>query len=105
MGTLIKPESVTDVILTVTMTSETGKDPDVVARVVRDCDPATGDLKTKVRVLVEQVIVDVFGYDVSIGSIEVDEEVACELPQSPQAPQVPQGPQTSPQPQVPGIFR
>jgi len=76
-GTLkVEPESVTNFNLTMTTTSETAKDPDFVTRFSSDCN--TGKKVTKLRVLVKEVTVDVFGSDVTLTpGVESDFEMNC----------------------------
>jgi len=71
----IEPESITDFSLLVTTTSETAKSPEVVARVARDCN--TNEGLTKLRVHIEQVILEVFSYDVVVEAIDVEFELGC----------------------------
>eukprot|EP00928_Gymnodinium_smaydae_P002290 TRINITY_DN1080_c0_g1_i1.p1 TRINITY_DN1080_c0_g1~~TRINITY_DN1080_c0_g1_i1.p1 ORF type:complete len:219 (+),score=51.63 TRINITY_DN1080_c0_g1_i1:95-751(+) len=72
----IEPESTTDFVVTVTMSSEAAKEPGMLARLPRDCN-GVGSQITKVRLNIQEATVAVFGIDVNLEDIDADFELSC----------------------------
>jgi hypothetical protein len=73
--TEVKAESVTDLVMLASTDSETGGNPDLAVRLLRDCGP-TG-AQTRLRVHILKAVVSVYGIDVEPTGIEQDFSIDC----------------------------